>query len=201
VAGAALGVHLNAATPGNTLLIIGIAGILCGYFYSAPPLRLGYRGLGELAVGVGLGVLPVVGSYLVQTHQHSVKALLVSLPLALAVIAILWVNEIVDHEPDRAARKRTLVVLVGLRTAGRAFTLTLFILIYATLFLAVFTASMVPLALVAVLAFGLARTVVGDLWVSYQKPHRLEKAQSAALRFHLVLGIILAASPLVAVLI
>ncbi len=198
-AGAALGLHLNAALPGNLLLVLGAVGILLGFFYTAPPLRLSYRGLGEMAVGLCFGVLPVVGAYYVQTGLVSWRVVLASLPLTLAVVLLLWVNEIADAEGDALAGKKTLVVILGARRAARSFVPVLCVLIFAALFLAVFTASLIPLTLVAVLAFGLVRTVVAVSWKRHDRPKQFAEAQVNAVKLHLTLGLIIAASALAAI--
>ncbi|MBM3307987.1 MAG: prenyltransferase [Candidatus Eisenbacteria bacterium] len=197
-AAAGLGLWLNAVLPGNLALVLGVVGVLGGYFYTAPPLKLSHRGLGEVAVALLFGVLPVVGAYFVQARTVSWQVVVASLPLSFAVALVLWVNEIVDAVPDAAAGKATLVTRVGARAAGRWGVLALTTLAFASLFLAVFTASLIPLTLVAVLAFGLARTVVVDCWSRHARPADLAAAQRAALKLHAVLGVVIALSALVA---
>jgi len=199
VLGAVLGVHLAVVTPGAFVLIAGIAGVALAHFYTAPPLKLAYRGLGEPAVALAFGVLPVAGSYFVQAGSFSWRVVLASFPITFAVVLILWVNQLVDYEPDRDVGKRNLVVILGHRAAGRAGVLTLALLVFASLFAAVFTASLIPLTLVSVLAFGLVRTVVADCWNHHGRPDRLTEAQTSAIKLHLILGIIIAGSALAAV--
>lgn len=196
--GAVLGVHLNFQVDGHLVLVLGIVGIALAHFYTAPPVKLAYRGLGELAVGLAFGVLPVVGAYYVQAETFSWRVVLASLPITFAVVLILWVNQIVDIKPDAEVGKRNLAVVVGHRAAGRVVALALALLIFASLFAAVFTASLIPLTLVSVLAFGLIRTVVADCWNHHGTPSRLAEAQSSAIRLHLTLGIIIAGSALAA---
>lgn len=198
VLGVAIGLHLNAVTPGNLVLVLGVLGILGGYAYGAPPLRLSHRGLGEITLGLCLGVLPVVGAYYVQAHAVSWRVVLASLPLAFAVVLMLWVRQIAEHDQDAASGKRTLVVLLGARASARGVVPLLAVLVFASLFAAVFTASHVPLSLVAVLAFGLVRTVVAVYWNHYGEPKRLPEAVNAAHRLHLTLGIVMAGSALAA---
>jgi 1,4-dihydroxy-2-naphthoate octaprenyltransferase len=195
----ALGLWLNALVPGNLVLVLGIVGVLGGYFYTAPPLRLAYRGLGEVTVGLLFGVLPVVGACYVQTGALLWQALVASLPVTFAVVLVLWVNEIADAEADAAAGKRTLVVKTGARAAGRWGTLALAVLVFAALFAGVFTAALIPLTLVFVLAFGTARTVVVDCWSRYSKPSRLSEAQHAALKMHAALGLTIGLAALAAI--
>lgn len=197
-AGAAIGLHLNAVTPGNAILLIGAFGVLGGFFYSAPPARLSYRGLGEVVLGLCFGVLPVVGAYYVQAHMASWRVVLASLPLTFAIVTVLWVNQIPDYVPDRNSGKRTLVVMLGPRVSARVVLPVLVTLIFLSLFAAAFTGSIIPLALVAVLAFGLARTVVADAWNHYDEPRKLLEAQHSALRLHLAFGLIMALSALAA---
>jgi 1,4-dihydroxy-2-naphthoate octaprenyltransferase len=196
--GALLGLHLNFTTDGNLILVVGIIGVALAHFYTAPPVKLAYRGLGELAVFFAFGVLPVMGAYYVQTATVSWRVFLASLPISFAAVMVLWVNQIVDYKPDRETGKRNLAVAMGPKAAGRGMVLALALLMFGSLFAAVFTASLIPLTLVAVLAFGLIRTVVADCWSHYGRPDDLAEAASSAIRLHLTLGIIIAASALAA---
>jgi 1,4-dihydroxy-2-naphthoate octaprenyltransferase len=110
---AALGMVLF-ATEGPAVLLFGAAGVALGVLYSAPPVRLSARGLGEAAVGVGFGILPVTGAAWLQSGVLDWAGLLLSLPIAFWVANILLVNEIPDAAADGATGKRTLVVRLGL---------------------------------------------------------------------------------------
>ena len=98
------------AGPG--LLAIGLAGLVIGWAYSAPPLALVSRGLGEAAVAAGW-LLVVVGSDYVQRGAFALAPLQAGLSYALLVAAILFINEFPDRRGDAAAGKRTLVVRLG----------------------------------------------------------------------------------------
>ncbi len=198
VLGALLGIHLGLTTPGWFVLALGIVGVVLGYGYAAPPLRLGYRGLGEIVIGLNFGVLPVVGAYYVQTGTFSWHVLLASLPIAFAIILVLWVNEIPDIETDLAAGKRTLVNLMGRRAASRGGVLAIALLVFCSLFAAVFTGALIPLTLIAILAFGLIRTVVVDCWSLPEAPRGLLDAQETAIRLHTIVGLVIGLSALVA---
>jgi 1,4-dihydroxy-2-naphthoate polyprenyltransferase len=103
------------------VLWLGVAGAGCAWFYQAPPLKLSYRGGGELAVAACYGPLIAAGAYLVQRGDVRADVLLASLPLGLAIGAFLWISEFPDYTADRAAGKRTLVVRLGRPRASRAF--------------------------------------------------------------------------------
>ena len=102
------------ATKGPGVLLFGAVGVTLGVLYSVPPVRLSARGLGEAAVGVGFGILPVTGAAWLQSGAFDWGGLLLSLPVALWVVNILLVNEIPDAAADGATGKRTLVVRLGL---------------------------------------------------------------------------------------
>jgi len=103
------------------VLAIAAVGVVLAYFYHAPPLKLSYRGLGELAVAVTYGPLICAGTYLVQRHAIPAHVWLVSIPLGLLVGAFLWINELPDRRADAAAGKRTLVVRLGAARASVAY--------------------------------------------------------------------------------
>jgi 1,4-dihydroxy-2-naphthoate octaprenyltransferase len=105
------------------VLWLGMAGVFLAFFYHAPPLKLSYRGLGELAVAITYGPIIAAGTYLVQRQELGAGVLFASIPLGLAIGAFLWINEFPDARADAAAGKRTLVVRLGRRRAARAFTM------------------------------------------------------------------------------
>jgi 1,4-dihydroxy-2-naphthoate octaprenyltransferase len=107
---AAIGLFLVWLTGSLTLLWIGIAGIAVGVAYTAPPLKLVYRGLGEVAIICGFGPIMVLGAYVVQTGRISLEAVLASVPVGILIALILYVNEIPDRSGDAAVGKRTLPV-------------------------------------------------------------------------------------------
>jgi len=123
-AGYALGIAAGltiAAFREPRVLGLGLFGVACAWLYHAPPIRMSYRGLGEVAVAVCYGPLLCAGTYLVQRRAWSAEALAASLPLGLLVAAFLWVNEFPDARADERAGKRTLVVRLGRRRASRAY--------------------------------------------------------------------------------
>ncbi|MEJ2344548.1 MAG: prenyltransferase [Gammaproteobacteria bacterium] len=98
---------------GWPVLGFGLVGVALAVAYSMPPLQLSAHGVGELAVAVGFGVLPVSGAAWLQNTDVSATVLLVSIPISLWVAAILLANEVPDAQADAAAGKRTLVVRMG----------------------------------------------------------------------------------------
>jgi 1,4-dihydroxy-2-naphthoate octaprenyltransferase len=99
----------------------GLMGVACAYFYHAPPFKLSYRGLGELAVGICYGPLICAGTYLVQRGAVTREVVLLSLPLGLLIANFLWINEFPDYRADLSAKKMNLVVRLGRQRAARVF--------------------------------------------------------------------------------
>ncbi|MBI2351206.1 MAG: prenyltransferase [Deltaproteobacteria bacterium] len=100
---------------------LGVAGIALAFFYHAPPLKLSYRGFGELAVGISYGPLITAGTYLVQRGTVTLEVILVSVVLGLLIAAFLWANEFPDYKADLASGRHNLVVQLGRAKAARAF--------------------------------------------------------------------------------
>lgn len=120
--GALCGLALVAQT-GPALLLVGVLSVFAGYAYTARPLALGYRALGEVTVFVFMGPVIVMGAHFVQTERWTGQAFLLSVPIGLLVAAILHVNNVRDMAYDRAHGKRTLANLLGRRAAGYEYRL------------------------------------------------------------------------------
>ena len=97
------------------LIGVGLAIALCVLAYSAGPFPLAYNGLGDVCVVLFYGVVPVCFTYYVQALSFSLLAFLLSLAVGFLSANILIVNNYRDYAQDRAAGKRTTIVLFGRR--------------------------------------------------------------------------------------
>lgn len=115
-------------------LAIAIPGILLSYFYTAPPLRLDYRGLGlgELSIMFSFGPIPALGVYYVMTGQVSVLPFLLAIPSGILTTGILVSHDLIFHDAYKESGKNTLVVLLG-KKKGLLLTTLLPLLAYALL--------------------------------------------------------------------
>ncbi len=108
---------LLAVKTGGGLMLLGLAGLLLGWAYSAPPLALMKRGLGEATVALTWGLV-VVGADYVQRKHFFVIPVAVAVSFALLVGNILVINGFPDATADAQVGKRTLVVRLGTRWAA-----------------------------------------------------------------------------------
>lgn len=191
VAGCLIGLFLLSQS-GPLLWAIGIAGALVAVIYTAGPFPLAYNGLGELAAGIFMGPLIVVGAYYVMARGQLAPDLVwISLPVGLMVAAILHANNLRDMEADRAANKRTLAVLLG-RPAARVEYVVLVGGAYVALAgLIVFGAVPVTTALAA-LTLPEARALI-RIFNTVDDPATLHPAQGRTARLHGRFGLLMVA--------
>ncbi len=114
---AGIGIYLAWAC-GWPVLALGIFGMACSIFYTAPPIRFGYRGFGELGLLVNFGPVIVLGAYFVQARNLSFEPLIASLVPGLLMASMILINEIPDYEADRRAGKWNLVARFGRKTGA-----------------------------------------------------------------------------------
>ncbi|MFF4617402.1 1,4-dihydroxy-2-naphthoate polyprenyltransferase [Nonomuraea jabiensis] len=110
---AVLGLILVVVTRAWWILLVGAASIAAAWFYTGGRRPYGYRGLGEIAVFVFFGIVPVVGTAYVQTESLSWPAFFASIPVGLLSCSMLVVNNLRDVGTDGQAGKRTLAVVLG----------------------------------------------------------------------------------------
>jgi 1,4-dihydroxy-2-naphthoate octaprenyltransferase len=98
------------------LALLGVLEILAAWFYSAPPVRLISRGLGELAASMILCFFVPFTGLALQTRSMAIPSLLyqISLPLTLIAMAMLIAFEFPDILADTTNKKRTLTVRLGI---------------------------------------------------------------------------------------
>jgi len=173
------------------VLAIMLLGFLGGYGYTAPPLRLAYRGLGELDIFVFLGPAPVLGTYVVQAGALSWNALLCSLPAAGLITALLWINQYTDFATDREAGKRNLVVRLGRKRARWGF-FAIAVFVYLAVVAPVALGWMRPTFLLALLTIPLAARAIGRALRYFNDEDKIRGAQADYLMVHLWTGLLCA---------
>ena len=116
-AGSAIGLVIVLLTRSVFILILGLVGLFGGFFYTAPPLKLGYHSVGEPVIALLFGLLPVYGSYYLQTRTIDAIVLFPAFIVGMLIFLVILVNEFPDAAADAAVNKRTLVVHFGIAVA------------------------------------------------------------------------------------
>lgn len=172
------------------LLGIGLIGLVCAWAYSAPPLKLQSRGLGEIAITLAWCAI-VVGSDYVQTQSLNQTALYAGLSYAPLVANVLFVNQVPDRSADAAVGKNTLIV-----RWSPSFTLWGSLALYGisfTILAAGILSGALPhwssLALLAALPAGRA---LATLYIDPVDPRHLAHAIPATIMSCLLFGLLLA---------
>ncbi len=125
-----IGLRLNSAITGqpfgnSPLLWAGVIGTALGLLYTMAPVKLGYRGLGEIAIALGFGPVIVLGTHYVLTVPLTAAGapwawqspLLASVPVGVLIMLVVWINQFQDLAADEQVGKNTWVV----RLAGKAY--------------------------------------------------------------------------------
>ncbi len=193
-AGSAIGVYL-AYKVSYLLLLIGSLGLFTGFFYSAPPLFLAGRGLGEITVGVDFGVLTVLGAYLAQTGTISLEAFFSSLPISFFIAGLLYINEFPDFEADKTVGKRNLVVRLGPRK-GRYAILLIAAGAYLSIIAGVALRILPRISLIALLSIFFSASAAKGLIKNYDGGRALIPSIKQIILAHLSTGLLLVISNL-----
>jgi 1,4-dihydroxy-2-naphthoate octaprenyltransferase len=175
---------------GPLILLILAVGFFCAYFYTAPPFKFGYRGLGEivqlLCFGPGIGL----GAYYVQAQRVSWEALWGTLPFGIMLFSMITINEIPDYAEDRAAGKWNLVARFGREAGVRLFRVSLLVS-YGVLLLGIGLGKIPALGLISLVTLPIALKTIGLLRHFYNDPVRLAPANMGMICTHNFTAILL----------
>jgi len=114
------------------LLAVGALCFVAGWFYTGGKRPYGYLGLGEVAVFLFFGIVPVAGTMFTQVLTVNVEGWLAGVAAGALACAVLVANNARDRERDQVHGKRTLAVLLGDR-GSRALYVLLLVVPYAVL--------------------------------------------------------------------
>jgi 1,4-dihydroxy-2-naphthoate octaprenyltransferase len=187
--GSLIGLYL-VLSRGMPVLYFGVVGIISAYFYSAPPLSLNDRGIGELLIGLNFGVLMTLGAYFVQAGNLAWEPVIASIPVALLISAVLYINEFPDYKADKLVGKNHLVVRLGKKRAAIGYLLMIS-LVYIAIIAGVIFKSVSPFVLLGALTLPLAIKAIKIILLNYENTPHLVPANASTILIHLLTGILI----------
>ncbi|MBO1005881.1 1,4-dihydroxy-2-naphthoate polyprenyltransferase [Pseudogracilibacillus auburnensis] len=95
------------------IAIIGAASMFIGYLYTGGPIPIAYTPFGELFAGLLMGTVIIAISYYIQTLTMTKEVILISIPIAIFIGAILLANNIRDLDNDKENGRKTIAILLG----------------------------------------------------------------------------------------
>jgi len=139
-------------TRGWDLLPLLIVGALCAVLYTPLITKLGFP---EWAPGAGMGTLPVLGAYFIQTTAYTLPAVIAAIPSGILVHNLLLLNEFPDVEADGKAGRKTMPILIGRSKTWMVYT-ALTVVVYLWIIGWVIAGQMPVFALIALLTLPFA---------------------------------------------
>lgn len=143
---------------GVLLLPLFVIGAVFVLFYTSHISRVGL-GLSEISAGLGLGVLPVIGTFIIIHGNFSYSALYASMPSFFLVFNLLLLNEIPDSEADKSGKRKTLPIQFGVKAAAAIYS-ALIIITYLWILIGTLSKLMPYWSLVALLTLPLGLKAV-----------------------------------------
>ena len=137
---------------GWLLLPLLLIAAICILLYSPFILKLNWP---EWSPCLGLGILPVLGTYFIQTSAYTWHALVASIPSGFLVHNLLLLNEFPDTEADKKGQRKTLPITMGKYKAGIVYSV-ITIMVYIWIIISIIFGAMPVFALISLLTLPLA---------------------------------------------
>ncbi|MFX0107885.1 MAG: prenyltransferase [Candidatus Hodarchaeota archaeon] len=139
---------------------------------------------------MNFGVLIVLGSYYVQAQNILIEPIIASLPVALLITLILYINEFPDFNADKTAGKGTIVVRLGRRRAAAGYAV-LMALVYAIPIIAVFLNLIHLYNLIVIVTLPLVVKCIRLVRVHYEDSYKMAPANGGTIITHLLVTLYL----------
>ncbi len=189
ILGTLIGLYIT-YQKGWVILLFGIMGLISGVFYSASPIKLANRGVGELFVGLNFGPLVVIGTYYVQTRSFAIEPVIASLPIGFLIAAVLYINEFPDYSADKEAGKANILVRLG-KERGVIVYYFLMASTYLSIILGMAFGFVPLISILALATIPLSYKAVMNVRRNYDDVEKLLPANALTILIHLVTGVLL----------
>lgn len=186
-----IGIHLNSdlvlhkGVPSFIFIAFGIATVFVGFLYVAPPFSFNKRIGGEVIIAEGLGMLPVIGAYVVQVGDITRTVYIASLPIVVATFLWIWIIEIIQKNDGVIKNKNNLVIYFGVNFASRIGVAIIVILFFLTALFAVISSSINSLFIIILLFVLLGWKIISNSWQNYLIPVKMKRIEKKVMQLHL----------------
>ena len=188
VLGASIGAYF-VAIRGITIAVILSFAVVAIYFYST---RIVNAGLGELFVAIK-GAMIVLGTLYVQNAVLEPTALYVGAIVGILSATVLFINSFPDYEADRSKGRRTLVIMLGRKTASAIFPIFI-VAAYALIAVGIFLGFTKIYSLICFASIPFAIKSVLQLRKEPEITEKIVPAMAAAVTYSRITGFLLAMS-------
>lgn len=184
--GASIGAYFVAVRGITIAVILGFA-VVAIYFYSTSIVN---AGLGELFVAIK-GAMIVLGTFYVQSPSLEPAAMYVGAIVGILSATVLFVNSFPDYEADRSKGRRTLVIVVGKKTAAAVYP-AFMVAAYAMIVMGIFFGFTKIFSLISLASIPFAIKSVVLLRKDHESIERMVPAMSSAVTYSRITGFLLA---------
>jgi len=154
-----IGIYFSLNQGWALMPLLVVAAVLI-VFYTSFILKMGWP---EWAPGMGMGSLPVLGMFFIQTGEYTTAAIIASIPSGILVHNLLLLNEFPDVEADASANRRTLPIVAGMRKASLFYS-AMTVLVYLWIIGGVIAGEMPAFSLLGLLTLPLAvKAILGSM--------------------------------------
>jgi 1,4-dihydroxy-2-naphthoate octaprenyltransferase len=188
ILGASIGAYFVAIRGITIAVILGFA-VVAIYFYST---RIVNAGLGELFVAIK-GAMIVLGTFYVQNAVLAPDALYVGVIVGILSATVLFINSFPDYEADRSKGRRTLVIMLGRKTASALFPIFI-IAVYAMIAGGILLGFTKVYSLISFVSIPLAIKSILSLRVESENVEKMVPAMASAVTYSRITGFLLAIS-------
>jgi 1,4-dihydroxy-2-naphthoate octaprenyltransferase len=186
ILGASIGAYFVAVRGITIAVILGFA-VVAIYFYSTSIVN---AGLGELFVAIK-GAMIVLGTFYVQTPSLEPAAVYVGAIVGILSATVLFINSFPDFDADRSKGRRTLVILLGKRTAAAVYPLFI-VAVYAMIVVGILFGFTKFYSLISLASLPFAIRSIVLLRKDHENTDKMVPAMSSTVTYSRITGFLLA---------
>ena len=181
-------IELHSGVPEYIFILYGLSTFFLGVLYVLPPFNFYRRFYGEIMLGVGLGLMPILGAYLVQVGDITRSVYLVSIPIVVVNILWIWIIEIIHQSEHKKLGYQTTNMYLPDKFSKRIIIPLLVILIYGSLILAVLgRSSLNPFALLGIITIGYTLKIIKIFRNNHLDQEKIAEVSNVAFLTHLII--------------
>jgi 1,4-dihydroxy-2-naphthoate polyprenyltransferase len=174
-----------------TLIVLFFSSVFFSKYYTAAPVKLAYRGLGEFFVWLAFGPMAVLVAAVSQ-HAGFHRTIILAMPISgISTLSILLIGQMIDIEADKATGKWGVAVRFGIRTTSAVYVIVQILLCINVIILSIVSFHGNPILLASLIPyFILLPKIIKLLNKNQNQPKLLKNAAKLNVLLHLSFSVV-----------